>query len=133
MSVSLNLQRAIFARLDGAIVIDGTAVPIYDQVPDNAAKPYIVIGDDTSIDYSTQTHQGYECTLTIHVWSISEMGRVEVKSILGMIDARIHNAAIDVQDATLINIQSEYQRTIIDPDNKTKHGIIRFRAVVFKQ
>ena len=58
------IQTAIYQALSTL------SYPVYDDVPQNAAFPYIVIGEDTSIPFDDDCNTGAESTITIHVWSI---------------------------------------------------------------
>jgi len=57
-----EIQKAVFDLL--VIGVDPT--PVYDDVPQGASFPYVVIGDDTSIPWDTDDSVGSESTLTIH-------------------------------------------------------------------
>ena len=52
---SFALQQAIFTALDGATIndADGNAITgVFDDVPENTAYPYVVIGEETTSDKS---------------------------------------------------------------------------------
>jgi hypothetical protein len=59
------LQQAYYDLLDGNVTIDGSAVSIYDQVPQSETYPYIQIDTQTAVDYSDKTAQGQEKTQTL--------------------------------------------------------------------
>lgn len=59
------LQQAYFDLLDGNITIDGSAVTLYDQVPQDETYPYIQIDTQTAVDWSDKTSQGQEKTQTL--------------------------------------------------------------------
>ena len=66
----------------------------------------------------------------MHVWS-QYRGRKEIKQIMEQIYTILHNVAISITGATLVNIRHEFERTLLESDGITRHGVIRFRAVVF--
>ncbi len=43
----------------------------------------------------------------------------------------LHNASITVSGASLVNIRHEFENTLTEADGITRHGVMRFRAVVF--
>jgi hypothetical protein len=128
---SWELQKAIFSALDGSTVgMDGANVPIFDDVPEDTKYPYVVIGEETASNNGTKTVDGIEHTLTIHAWS-QYRGRREIKEIMQSVYENLHNTAITVSGASLVNIRQEFNTTMAETDGITRHGVMRFRAVVF--
>ena len=131
---SVKLQTAIYSTLTSGTLTDisGTSITskVYDDVPEGTAYPYIVIGEETAIPTGAKDTDGHEHTLTFHVWS-KYRGRKEIKQIMEQIYTILHNVAISITGATLVNIRHEFERTLLESDGITRHGVIRFRAVVF--
>lgn len=129
---SWPLQQAIFSELNGAgITGEGSvSVSVYDDVPEGATYPYIVIGEETANNVSVKDKDAHEHTLTLHVWS-QYRGRKEIKTIMQEIYTELHDNAISVSGASLVNLKQEFERTLMESDGITRHGVIRFRAVVF--
>mgnify|MGYP003132676653 FL=1 len=80
-------------------------------------------------DSSAKDKDIFEHTLTIHAWS-QYRGRRDIKVIMEQIHNALHNQVISVSGASLINIRQEFQTTLLEGDGITRHGIMRFRAVV---
>ena len=129
---SWNLQKAIYAKLNDATISGASVsdVPVYDDVPEGTAAPYINIGEETAINNGTKTVDAVEHTLTIHVWS-EYRGRYEIKHIMEQVYQNLHNTAITVSGASLVNIRQEFATTLEEADGITRHGVMRFRAIVF--
>ena len=130
---SFALQQAIFTALDGATINDGDGnaiTGVFDDVPENTAYPYVVIGEETATNIDTKDKEAHEHTLTIHVWS-QYRGRKEIKNIMSSVYTTLHNASITVSGASLVNIRHEFENTLTEADGITRHGVMRFRAVVF--
>ena len=130
---SFALQQAIFTALDGATIndADGNAITgVFDDVPENTAYPYVVIGEETATNIDTKDKDAHEHTLTIHVWS-QYRGRKEIKNIMSSVYTLLHNASITVSGASLVNIRHEFENTLTEADGITRHGVMRFRVVVF--
>ena len=130
---SFALQQAIFTALDGATIndADGNAITgVFDDVPENTAYPYVVIGEETATNIDTKDKEAHEHTLTIHVWS-QYRGRKEIKNIMSSVYTTLHNASITVSGASLVNIRHEFENTLTEADGITRHGVMRFRIVVF--
>jgi hypothetical protein len=133
------LQKGIHGRLIGYSALT-TALggnKVYDHVPQNTTAPYVVIGEDTLIDWSTKSRNGWEFTVTIHCWDFAKAGRKSVKTLLGHIYDALHQqeASITVTGFTLVQIRYEFDTTFQDPNiegqnDKYYHGVMRFRAVL---
>ena len=61
-------QTALYSTLS-ALKINNQNIPVYDKmgVPDNTSFPYIIIGDWTATDNSTDSTKGYEATITLTI------------------------------------------------------------------
>ena len=129
---SWNLQKAIYAKLNDATISGASVadVPVYDDIPEGTSAPYINIGEETAINDGTKTVDAVEHTLTIHVWS-EYRGRYEIKHIMQQVYQNLHNTAITVSGASLVNIRQEFATTLEEADGITRHGVMRFRAIVF--
>lgn len=129
---SFDLQTALYTQMKtGSPVLDetGSAVEIYDDVPEGASYPYVVLGEETAVDVSAKDKDIFEHTLTIHAWS-QYRGRRGIKAMMESIHDSLHNQSISVSGASLVNLRQEFQTTLLENDGITRHGVIRFRAVV---
>lgn len=124
MSAELEIQKAVFARLNNVL-----SIPVYDNVPDNAQAPYVVIGDDTLVEFDSDGTSGFEATVTVHSWSVYR-GRAEVKNIMGLIYDALHRAELNVQGYNLLGCDCEFSETFLESDGVTRHGVQRFRILI---
>lgn len=132
------LQAGIYTRLTTfAGLTSLVSTRVYDFVPETAAAPYVVIGDDTASDWDTKSKHGWEFTLTIHCWDFEKAGRKSVKAILSAIHDALHQqqANITVSGFTLVQIRREFQQTFQETavegaNDRFWHGVARYRAVV---
>ena len=131
---SFPLQQGIFSKLSSATLTDvsGTSITsrVFDDVPEGTAYPYLVIGEETATNIDTKDKEAHEHTLTFHVWS-QYRGRKEIKNIMSQIYTALHNSDITVSGATLVNIRHEFENTLLESDGITRHGVMRFRVVIF--
>jgi hypothetical protein len=131
---SFALQQGLYNAITGGTLtdVDGTSITskVYDDVPEGTTYPYVVIGEETATEIGTKDKDAHEHTLTIHVWS-QYRGRKEIKNIMSQIYTLLHNVAISVTGASLVQIRHEFERTLLENDGITRHGVMRFRAVVF--
>ena len=129
---SFELQKTVFSALSGGSILDydGTAITgVFDDVPESTAYPYVVIGEESISDNSSKTKDIFEHTLTIHIWS-QYRGRRDIKVIMKQIHDLLHDSSLSVTGASLVNLRQEFQTTLVEGDGITRHGIMRFRAVV---
>lgn len=134
------LQAAIYTRLKNYTALTNLigASKVFDFVPQDATPPYVVIGDDTSIDWSTKTETGWEATLTIHCWDFQKQGRKSVKAILSAIYDALHRqeSSITVTNFTLVLCQTDgpemtFQDTSVEGQNdQYYHGVQRYRVLI---
>lgn len=131
---SFALQQSIFTKITSGTLTDvaGTSITtkVFDDVPEGTSYPYVIIGEETAINFGTKDKDANEHTLTIHVWS-QYRGRKEIKNIMSQIYTILHNTDITVSGASLVNIRHEFEQTLLEADGITRHGVMRFRVVIF--
>jgi len=127
-----NLQAAIYSALSTDANVLGLVAGVFDDVPEETAYPFISFGDETSIDSSTKDSQAQEYTVTMHIFS-EFRGKAEVKNIMSAVYDVLHDSDMIVTDANLINLRFEFSDIVTENDGITRHGVMRFRAVVFDQ
>lgn len=130
-SASWALQTAIFTALSGDANVKsvlGDPPRLYDEVPRNAAMPYLVIGDGKESDWSTSTDTGTEHALVLHVWSRAR-GRKESKTVTATVRAALDDAALALTGHKLIGIKHQSSEFLRQTDGQTYHAIMKFRAV----
>lgn len=129
-SAALELQRAVFASLQGNAELDAAMgeVRLYDQAPANAKFPYLTFGRTSVYDWSTDTESGAEHLVTLHVWSKAR-GKSECHALIETVRAALDDAALALDGHALIRLRVEYSEVRYEDDNDVHHGLIRFRAL----
>jgi len=125
-----NLRNAIYTRLTSDATLMALITGVYDDVPEITSYPYVVLGDDSDINYGTKTLDGVQYVINIHAWSRNR-GVKEATEILERIYYLLHEYAIVVTGASAVHIRQEFNTVLTDDDGITRHGIIRFRVVIF--
>lgn len=130
LSAEWSLQKAVFAALsaDAALTSLIGAGRVYDDTPQQAAFPYLTLGQSTARDWGTATEDGAEHVLTVHVWSRAA-GKKEAHAAMRAVRQVLHDQPLTLEDHRLVNLRHELSEASRDPDGETVHGIIRFRAV----
>lgn len=123
MQAQIDIQAMIYSALNGNI-----SAPVYDDVPqDFAPFPFVVIGDDTFNEDSTDTKSGFNASITIHVWS-RDAGYKQTKELQAEIYALLHRQPLDTGNNNygVAGVTFDYSNTMLESDSITRHGIIRF-------
>jgi hypothetical protein len=128
MAFELDLQKAIYGALN-----DNISVPVFDHVPQNSTYPYVVIGEDNFIDWSTDDKNGFEATINLHVWdrpkgTSGKRGKQVTKEIQGEIYDILQRSNFPIGDYGNPGMSYEYSDCFMDNDGITYHGVQRFRV-----
>jgi len=123
------LQTTIYNALNVSAVTTTLSCGVYDEVIEGNTYPFITLGEETTIDYSTKTATGSETTINIHIWS-QYKGSKQTKEIMDKIHDLLHDSNLSVTGFNLINLRFEYSDIMRDPDGITRHGVMRFRAII---
>ena len=124
------LQSKIFTTLNTDNTLTNTlGASVFDDVPEETAFPLVVLGEDTTVDFSTKDLVGSETTINIDIFS-RYRGSKETKNIMDRIHTLLHDSSLTVSGVNLINLRFEFSDVIRDPDGITRHGIMRFRAII---
>ena len=124
MNAAIDLQTALYTTLSAA------GLTVFDAVPDNYESfPYVTIGEDSLVQWDTKTINGFDASVTIHVWS-RESGRKEAKLIQAQIYAALHNKPLTLATDIMHTLQQTDAIVLQDPDGKTRHGIQTFRSLI---
>ena len=131
MSIGLfELQEALYSRLSSDNTLTNTlGAGVFDEVTQNQATPYISMGYGTAIEYGTKDLDGGEFTVTFDIWS-EYKGAKECKQKMARVHTLLHNHSLSVSGFNLINLRFEFSDILIDPDGVTRHGVMRFRAII---
>ena len=124
------LQTTIYSTLSGDNTLTNTlGAGVFDEVLENATYPFVSLGEETAIDYSTKDLNGGEYTINIHVWS-QYKGSKQTKEIMDRIHDLLHDSSLSVSGFNLANLRFEFSDILRDPDGVTRHGVMRFRAII---
>jgi hypothetical protein len=125
---AIAIQKAVRDRLVSSTAVTNLVTGIFDEVPQGQSYPYIVVGDDTAIEWDKDQQRGVEATITLHAWG-RKAGRKEVKSIMDAMYDRLHRAELDIEAMTMILCNWEFGESFLDPDGITRHGVQRYRII----
>ena len=120
------LQKAIYERLKNNL-----SCPVYDNIPDGAAMPYVTIGEDTAVDWSTKLENGQEVTHTLHIWS-DYKGMMETKQLINTIIQILTLTPLQVEGFFVVTARLDMVETMRGPEGY-RHGVVRFRFKIQEQ
>jgi len=126
MGFETVLQQAIYTELSGYAPLPA---PVYDDVPQDGSFPYVVIGDDSFADWSTDTELGATSVLTVHTWSRLR-GRKETKELQGHIETALNRATLSATGYNFVSLDLLSSESFLDSDGLTRHGVQTFNAII---
>ena len=128
MSASWALQKAIRARLTGDAALMAMIAGVFDHVPQDAAYPYVTIGEDDTRPFAGKTFAGTRHDLTLRAWSRGQ-GRREAKAIIERLRVLLDGQGLTLDDHALIDLRLTATGTTVERDGLTYLGTARLRAV----
>ncbi len=121
----LVLHDAQVARIEAE-----TSYTIYDDLPEQAPFPYVVMGEMTGRDWSDKFEPGQEVYSTIHIWS-QYAGRKEAAEMGDGILQALSKSPLDLApNFRAVLDELDMNELIIDIDGITRHGIMRFKYLI---
>lgn len=115
------IQAAIYTALTG----ESGMADVYDEVPETADYPYIVIGEAFTTPDNSHDRKAWRTVVTLHVWS-DQQGFSEANGIAADIDAVLDHTSLTVTGYTHIATRFDFSQTLRDPDPKLRHIPIRY-------
>jgi len=129
MSVVLEVQKSLYAKLTGDSALMVLVTGVYDYVPEGAELPYVTIGDIGAADDSAKGRKGYELDVNLEVYSQGQ-GRKECLDIIGRLKVLLDNQALTITG--FVHIFSKVVRieTRRSADNLLANGLMAMKIFV---
>lgn len=115
------LLRAVYG-----VLVDDLDHPVHDAVPENAPRPYVVLGEIIETQADAHDRRGVNAVLTVHCWS-AYRGYREVAEMLGAVDVALHRRPLAVPGFRDVSVAATGRQFMRDPDPELRHGVARFR------
>jgi hypothetical protein len=119
----LPLQVALYELLSAEL-----SVPVYDFIPEDAAFPYVDLGECNEVPDNDHGTYGSEVTYTFHVWTEAEgyaQGLAIVDEISRILDHQKQNLSPTGHE--VVSVRRDLTRTMRDPNPRLRHVPVRYR------
>ena len=123
-----EVQAAVYTALVPALA----PVPVLDYAGPNQTYPYCTIGELTAEHNDTLGEEGSALEVMVHLWS-RQLGMLELQTMMAAAEAALHREKLTLSGALqCVAAVLEYSATLRDADGVTRHGVMRFRVMVFE-
>lgn len=122
------VQKAIYEALT-EVTVSGVAAPIFDEVPDKQAYPYIVIDSHNVIAEDNLVENKSTVVTYLSVWS-EYRGQKQVLEISGEVFSRLHRQKFVLDSGTSVITKVLSRDTVRDQDDETFMGRIRVETLI---
>lgn len=102
---------------------------VYDNVPANAAFPYVSMGPEQVLQDDADCIESFEISFQIDAWS-QAVGFPEVKRVAEEVRVSLHDYELPLVDNALITLTHRQTRIFRDPDGLTNHAALEFIAMI---
>lgn len=127
----LEIQKQVFSKLSTDAGLSAVLTGVFDFIPQNQAFPFVRIGDQDISAFNTQSDNGFQSMMNIHVWHRPEkIGRAEILQIQSMIYELLHRTDFTLTNASVLSMMFDFSNIIVEPDAVTYHGIQRFKLLI---
>ena len=124
------LQARLYDILSSDAALGALVGGIYDNPPDDVDMPYVLIGDDSMGEFTGHTFDGFDGTVTFHVWAEGQQRKI-CKDIMDRLYRILQNKDLFIPDFKTVCFYCILSETLVEPeDNRTYHGIQRYRLIV---
>lgn len=131
VDASVEVQKAAWKRLKHhsgvATIVDGR---VFDEVPTGKSAPsypYLSFGPTQVIPDKAQEYDSADIVFQVDAWS-DVVGMLEVKSLGAAVRAALDEEELEIPGFRLVSLLVEDVRYLTEPNGKTKHGVLVFRA-----
>ena len=125
----LEVQRALYSKLQGDGVLMSMVTGVYDVVPQRSVVPYVVIGDGECRDVEADSLNLSELRLQLDIWS-DIGGRKNALTIMNRMHAILHMGTLTLTGFTQVLMRCEQADTELTEQGSHIHGTMIVRIAV---
>lgn len=119
------IQKAVYGLIAPLVA----PVKVYDEVPQGANFPYVVLGDMNETPWNTKNTEGREVTFAVHTWA-DYKGYKEATEMLGGIISSLLSVPLNPVDFRVKSIVLEISTSNRDKVSGTRHGVALFKMYI---
>lgn len=123
------IQQALYTRLSGDSALMDVVGGVYDAVPQEAALPYVVIGDGAVELRPEPAGALHSANLALHVWTKGG-GRKTALAILQRLHVLLHHGPLTVAGATLLQMEVPRAETQVDAEQDRVYGVLELSLLL---
>lgn len=123
------VQQGMYSKLSGDGVLMDMVTGVHDAVPQQAAVPYIVIGDGEAVELPQLSAVMAECRMVLHVWTAGS-GRKAALAILNRLHGLLHHGALSLPGHTLLAMRAIRAETQVDAEHDRVYGVMELSLTV---
>ena len=133
MKYLLPAQKLIYDTLNGNI-----SATVFDDVPDSPpgmpmdSFPYVVIGQDESDNFDTDSFTGAHVLVELHIWSRYQ-GKSEAKAIMAEIYELLHRKPLSTAGVEVVDCLHIFSAIPDVGASNYVHGISRYRLTITEE
>jgi hypothetical protein len=126
MSTALaGVQQAIFALLSNDVTLTLANIHIYDEVPEDATFPYIVIGDASETPMDTFGRKGRRPAITLELYS-QYFGFKEILTLIERVEQLLNRANLTIAKFDEVYCMITHVQVERESDGLTRKAIMQF-------
>ena len=125
----MEVQRALYTKLNGDGVLMGMVIGIHDITPQKTVLPYIVVGDGTTEILPADALNISELTLQLDVWTDAS-GRKSALTILNRLFAVLHLGTLTLSGFQQVILRCDQAKTTLMEQGVNLRGTISVRVTV---
>lgn len=129
---SYGLQVALVSALTAVAADDLSALVagrVYNDVPKDAAYPFVVVGYGDEEEAGTADSDEVEHRVEVHIWSRYQ-GETEILKLIDAIRRRLHGARPVVDGAPAVFCLFDRSNKFLAEDGVTRRAAMTFRIMV---
>ena len=121
---------ALYQRLNGHV-----PAPVYSNVPEGTAPPYVAIGEGTFTTLDTDDSRGGEAVIEVQTWTSNKSrnggmaGFKQASEISDAIRSRLHEQYLSAEGYSIAFAIHNDSASFDEPDGKTKRVVDTYRIV----
>ncbi|MEV0843610.1 DUF3168 domain-containing protein [Actinocatenispora sera] len=120
------VQTAVYARLAGDVTLAAMA-PVYDEVPEGTAYPYVTISGLDATPDNALGELGSSVNITLNVWS-KYRGYAQAQRIAARVDALLDHQPLSVAGYRDVSVLQQALRAVRDPNPEIRRVVAEYQV-----